>query len=122
MARKESAILSTQGHTPPDEQIRRAVGIKIRNARQRHRQSAERVAKRLGMSRVGLTHIEKGRNNINAIQLWKLACVFGCSPSDLLPPIPDGFALTKVDYQKIVDANEEAAGWAKELFADEISL
>jgi transcriptional regulator with XRE-family HTH domain len=68
---------------------------------------------------VALTHIEKGRNNINAVQLWKLACIFGCEPSDFFPPIPKGFALTNFDYQKIAREDEKAEGWARELFSDE---
>lgn len=103
----------------PDEQIRESVGRKIKQERARRSQSAERIGNRLGISRVALTHIEKGRNNINAVQLWKLACVLGCDPSDFFPPIPKGFAVTNFDYKKIAREDERAEGWARVLFSDE---
>lgn len=116
-ARKK--VIIHEDHTTPDEQIRESIGRKIKQERDRRNQSAERIAKRLGLSRVGLTHIEKGRNNINAVQIWKLACIFGCDPSEFFPPIPKGFAVTNFDYQKIAREDERAEGWARELFSDE---
>lgn len=101
------------------DQIRESIGKKIRQERNRRSQSAERVAARLGISRVALTHIEKGRNNINAVQLWKLACAFGCKPSEFFPPIPEGWALTPGDYRKIANEDERAEEWARDLFSDE---
>lgn len=118
MKKKKSDIIQEE-HSTPSDQIRESVGRKIKQERDRRDQSAERIAKRLGISRVALTHIEKGRNNINAVQLWKLACIFGCEPSDFFPPIPKGFALTNFDYQKIAREDEKAEGWARELFSDE---
>lgn len=103
----------------PDVQIRGSVGKKIRRLREDRSQSAERVAQKLGISRVALTHIENGRNNINAVQLWKLACIFGCEVTEFFPPIPDGFALTHADYEKIAREDESAIDWAHKLF-DEI--
>lgn len=109
----------SEEHSTPAEQIRETVGRKIKQERDRRSQSGEKVAKKIGISRVALTHIEKGRNNINAVQLWKLACVFGCDPADFFPPIPQGFSLTTVDYKKIAKEDERAEEWAKELFSDE---
>lgn len=118
MKGKLSAIIQ-EDHSTPDEQIRESVGRKIKQERDRRNQSADRIAKRLGISRVALTHIEKGRNNINAVQLWKLACIFGCEPLEFFPPIPKGFALTNFDYKKIAREDEKAEEWARNLFSDE---
>lgn len=106
--------------TTPDEHIRISIGRKIRQVRDARSQSGERVAKRLGLSRVGLTHIETGKNNVNAAQLWKLACILGCEITDFFPPIPKGFALTKQDYSKVAKEDERAEEWAKNLFGDEM--
>ena len=103
----------------PADQIRESVGKKIRQERDRRSQSAERVAARLGISRVALTHIEKGRKHSHAVQLWNLACIFGCAPSDFFPPIPEGWALTPVEYKKIANEDERAEEWARNLFSDE---
>ncbi len=116
---KTKVIIEPEILTTPDEQIRGSVGRKIKQIRDACSQSAERVAKRMGISRVALTHIENGHNNINAVQLWKLACILGCEVADFFPPIPKGFALTHTDYQKIAREDERAKDWAQELFADE---
>lgn len=118
MNKKKLDIIQEE-HGTPDDQIRESVGRKIKQERDRRNQSTERIAHRLGISRVALTHIEKGRNNINAVQLWKLACVLGCEPSEFFPPIPKGFAVTNFDYQKIAREDEKAETWARELFSDE---
>jgi len=118
MKKKNNSIIKKELRTP-DEQIRESVGRKIRQERDSRNQSAERIAEYLGISRVALTHIEKGRNNISAVHLWKLACIFGCEPSDFFPPIPKGFALTNVDYKKIAREDERAEQWARDLFSDE---
>lgn len=118
MGNKKRSIIKKEP-TTPNEQIKESVGRKIKQERDNRNQSAERIANHLGISRVALTHIEKGRNNINAVQLWKLACIFGCEPSDFFPPIPKGFALTKFDYKKIAREDERAEQWARDLFSDE---
>lgn len=117
MKLKRKVIIKESATT--DEEIRASIGKKIKQERDRRSQSAERIAGRLGISRVALTHIEKGRNNINAVQLWKLACIFGCEPSDFFPPIPKGFSVTNFDYKKIAREDEKAEGWARDLFSDE---
>lgn len=117
MAQKNKATIDLR--VTPVDQIRESVGRKIKQIREDRSQSAERVAGKLGVSRVALTHIEKGRNNINSIQLWKLACILGCEVADFFPPIPKGFALTKFDYQKIAREDESAEEWARQLFGDE---
>ena len=99
-----------------DKKIKSTIGAKIKQVRMARGQSAERVAKKLGISRVALTHIENGRNNINCVKLWKLCCVLGCNPTELLPYIPEGFSLTKIDYKKIAKEDERAVEWAKKLF------
>jgi transcriptional regulator with XRE-family HTH domain len=121
MKTKKSYIIKEEekDRGTPDEQIRESVGRKIKQERNSRSQSAERIAKRVGISRVALTHIEKGRNNINAVQLWKLACILGCEPSDFFPSIPKGFAVTNMDYKKIAREDERAEGWARDLFSDE---
>jgi len=120
MKKKKSGKINKQKETPID-QIRNSVGRKIKQEREIRQQSAERIAKKIGISRVALTHIENGRNNINAVQLWRLACAFGCSISDFFPPIPKGFAVTDIDYKKIAKEDDRAVSWARELFSDEFN-
>jgi len=118
--KKKKKVILEERHESPDEQIRKSIGQKIRQVRDKRSQSADRVATKLHMSRVALTHIETGTNNINAVQLWKTACLLGCSIEEFFPPIPKGFALTKQDYEKIGREDEGAEKWAKDLFSDEI--
>lgn len=99
-----------------DLEIRKEVGVKIKEIRTKLRLSASQVAQELGVSREAVTHIETGRNNISAVSLWKLAILFNCDVSDFFPIIPDGYALTKIDLKKVAKEDERAARWAEKLF------
>lgn len=99
-----------------DKEIRKEVGKKVREMRDKLGLSASRIAIELGVSREAVTHIETGRNNISAVSLWKLATLFNCDINDFFPNVPDGFALTKVDLHKVAQEDKNAADWAKKLF------
>jgi transcriptional regulator with XRE-family HTH domain len=99
-----------------EDEVRKAIGKKIREMRDKLGHSALRIATELKVSREAITHIETGRNNISALALWKLAILFNCDIGDFFPDVPDGFALTKVDLQKVAQEDENAATWAKRLF------
>ena len=99
-----------------EDEVRKAIGKKIREMRDKLGHSALRIATELKVSREAITHIETGRNNISAVALWKLATLFNCDIEDFFPNINDGFALTKVDLQKVAQENGNAATWAKRLF------
>lgn len=102
----------------PEAEIRLEVGVRIAKTRKSLGLSAGRVAQVLGITREALTHIETGRNNITAVSLWKLATLFHCDIASLFPTIPDGYALTSLDARKIkLEAGEQAARWAKQLFS-----
>lgn len=105
-----------------DREIRKDIGKKIREMRDKLGQSASRIATELGISREAVTHIETGRNNISAVSLWKLATLFNCDISDFFPTIPDGFALTKVDLHKVAQEDKNAAKWVAKLFKSKNKL
>jgi transcriptional regulator with XRE-family HTH domain len=113
--RKKKCIIKEDREIAEDE-VRKAIGKKIREMRDKLGLSALRVSTELNISREAITHIETGRNNISAVALWKLAVLFNCDIEDFFPNIPDGYALTKVDLQKVAQENESAADWAKVLF------
>jgi transcriptional regulator with XRE-family HTH domain len=113
MKRKSSII---EGNDETDEEIRKHVGKKIREMRNKLGQTAQRIADELGLSREAITHIETGRNNISAVSVWKLATLFNCAVADFFPSIPDGYELTDVDLHKIAQEDEKAAQWAEKLF------
>lgn len=98
-------------------EVRKEIGLKIKEMRGKLGQSASRIAKELNVSREAITHIETGRNNISAVSIWKLATLFNCDVGDFFPTVPDGYAITKVDLHKIAQENgEKAAKWANRLF------
>jgi transcriptional regulator with XRE-family HTH domain len=70
------------------------------------------------MSRQNLTHIETGRHHINAVNLWKLACLFECSPSEFFPDIIKGYGLNRSDLCKVKKIEPNAVEWAKEMFGE----
>lgn len=99
-----------------EDEVRKAIGKKIREMRDKLGLTALQIATRLNVSREAITQIETGRNNISAVALWQLATLFHCDIEDFFPAIPDGFALTKVDLQKVAQEDQNAAQWAKRLF------
>ena len=96
-------------------EIREAIGKKIQEARKRLGHSAERIAKELNITREALTQIETGRNNVNAVLLWRLAYLFGCKVEDFFPNVPSGFSLSKVDLRLLAKEDERAPAWAQAL-------
>ena len=114
MKARRSTIIEEKDAT--ESEIRKVIGKKIKEMRNKLGLSALRVAGELGVSREAITHIETGRNNISAISLWKLAILFNCDVGDFFPTVPDGYALTKVDLHKVAQEDERAAEWAEKLF------
>lgn len=102
-----------------EDEIRSAIGRRIAERRRKLGLSARHVAEELNISREAVTHIETGRNNINAVAIWKLATLFNCALEDFFPEVPDGHALTRVDTRKIKqEGGEQAAQWARKLFGE----
>lgn len=102
-----------------ESEVRKSIGKRIREIRNKLGFSALTVSEHLGISREAVTHIETGRNNLSAVALWKLATLFDCDVSDFFPDIPDGFALTAVDIRKVAQESESAAEWARKIFNKE---
>lgn len=96
------------------KKIQEAIGNNIRRIRISARKflSAEMVANRLGISRVTLTQIERGKKNINAALLWELCCLLGCEISDLFPPIKEGYQLSERDVKEIKKIDPNAVNYA----------
>lgn len=106
-----------KGRESTDKEVREEVGRRIREMRKKLGQSASRIAQELDISREAITHIETGRNNISAVSLWKIATLFNCDINDFFPVVPDGYAITRVDINKIAqESGEKAAKWAEILF------
>lgn len=99
-----------------EDEVRKAIGKKIREMRDKLGLTALQIATKLDVSREAITQIENGRNNISAVALWQLATLFHCDIQDFFPVIPDGFALTRVDLQKVAQESPKAAEWAERLF------
>lgn len=98
--------------------IQEAIGSNIRRIRRSARKflSAEKVANELGISRVTLTQIEKGKRNINAALLWELCCLFGCEVTEIFPPIEEGYQLSPRDVKEIQKIDPRAVSFAELAF------
>jgi len=115
MSKDKKGIMKMQTDPSASDEIKKAIGAKIQGIRNKLGQSASVVASGLGITREALTHIENGRNNINAVQLWKLACLFGCEIDNFFPSIPEGFSLSKVDLRLLAKEDLKAPEWAERL-------
>lgn len=112
---KKKATLKDE-KSDAETEVKKCVGKKISEMRNKLGYSALTVSEHLGVTRVAVTQMETGRNNISAVALWKLATLFNCEISDFFPDIPDGYALTKLDIRKVAQEDEDAAKWAEKIF------
>jgi transcriptional regulator with XRE-family HTH domain len=64
-----------------------AVGRQIREHRVRLGLSAEKLAHSAGVALVTQFRREKGEMMVTAAEICRYAVIFGCQPSDLLPPL-----------------------------------
>lgn len=70
----------------PSEDIQQRVelGVRIRQAREYVGMSQDDVATALGVSRPAVTNIESGTRKVEALELSKMASLFGVTTEDLL--------------------------------------
>lgn len=64
---------------PEDDEVRRQLGRRLREAREYLGISQEDVAAVLGIARPGVTHIEAGSRRVEALELQKLSELYGRS-------------------------------------------
>ncbi len=63
----------------------RALGKRIRQAREAAGVKQDQLAQAVGLSRTSITNIERGRQGVQAYLLARIADVLGKPPSELLP-------------------------------------
>jgi transcriptional regulator with XRE-family HTH domain len=114
MSRKKKAILATGDDS--DGELRSMIGGKIKRIRKRRDKTARFVAEKSGITRGGLTQIENGRNNVNAVLLWKIANALNCDVKDFFPAVPDVKSFTEADAKIIELENKKAAEFARKAF------
>lgn len=101
-----------------DKEINKEIGKNLKQIRRSFRSylTAEVVAAKLGMSRVSYTQLENGHTHISAVNLWKLACIFGCDLNEFFPKPPEGYELSQKDLSAIQQVDARATKWAEDLF------
>ena len=60
------------------------LGLKIRELREEHELSQEKLSKLVGISRVALSELERNNRSLDALELAKIAKIFGLSTDELL--------------------------------------
>ena len=66
------------------------IGSILQEARTSRGLTQAYIAPQLGVSRATVAQIEAGRRSLKAVDLVRLAALYGCSLSELLPPATDG--------------------------------
>ena len=66
------------GFAEPEDESQ-ILGSKLKEAREYIGLKQEQVAKHLGIPRTGVSEIEKGKRNVSALELKKLAHLYQCS-------------------------------------------
>ncbi len=104
-----------------DDDLKRIIGGRVKRARKRLDRTARWLAEQIGSSRVALTQIENGRNNVNATLLWKIASVLHCEMKEFFPDVPDSTSLSQTDLNTIALENKQAAEFAKKAFKKDVT-
>ncbi|TSC79900.1 MAG: hypothetical protein G01um101425_377 [Candidatus Peregrinibacteria bacterium Gr01-1014_25] len=65
------------------------------------------LARKIGLSQGSVSNIEKGRQSVTAERLWQIALALGCTPNDLLPPVPDNFKDYEANLRKLETSDAE---------------
>lgn len=76
--------------------VNKEFGKLLARARGQANLSQTELADRMQLSRASIINIEKGRQNITLVALYKLATILDASPDSLLPEQPDSL-ITKTD-------------------------
>lgn len=119
MPKNKSSKIEVKVET--DDDLKRIIGGRVRRARKRLDRTARWLAEQIGSSRVALTQIENGRNNINATLLWKIASVLHCEMKEFFPDVPDSTSLSQTDLNTIALENKQAAEFAKKAFKKDVT-
>lgn len=119
MTKKKSSTIETEVEN--DDELKKLIGGKVKRVRRRRDRTARWVAERASISRIALTQIENGRNNISAVLLWKIASVLHCDIKEFFPAVPDSSALNQADLSTIALEDKQAAEFAKRAFKKSIS-
>lgn len=72
-----------------EEQIKKALGDRLRELRHQQELSQEALALACGLDRTYIGGVERGERNISLINIYKVAAALQISPGDLLPRIPE---------------------------------
>ncbi len=87
----------------------RALGERIRKARERAGVKQDQLAQAVGLSRTSITNIERGRQGVQAYLLTRIAEVLGQPATDLLPRPDSGQAISN----KVRELEPNKRAWAE---------
>jgi len=91
--------------------IRYKISQKIKKRRKAIDLDTKVLASKVGLSQSSISNIENNKQSIPAERLWQFAVALGCTPNDLLPPVPDEVKKFDKNLEKI--ENDEAKEFAK---------
>lgn len=114
MPKKKDAKIKSKVET--DDELKGIIGGRLKRIRRRRDRTARWVAEQVGITRVALTQIENGRNNVTATLLWKIANALHCDIKEFFPLVPDHTSLDQADLDVIAQENQRAAEFAKKAF------
>ncbi len=116
--KKHSKINSTNEIEPIDR-LKKDIAERIRRARRARDYTVQYVADSIDISREALNQIERGKNHINAVTLYKLATRLDCPLTTFFPEIDGDFALGPKGRTLITEADPGSLAWIEDMFKKE---
>ena len=96
-----------QSPRPTGTTLQQQLGDFLR--KRRGEESGESFAKKLGISRLSLWYIEKGRQNVRLRMLQKIVDGLGCKLGDIFPDVGEKAPTTKIPTEPKVGTTQGAS-------------
>lgn len=109
-------IIDNNNDVEPNKQLKEDIAKRIRSARRARDYTVQYLADHIGVSREVLNQIERGKNHINGVLLYKLATRLDCPISTFFPDVKEEYALGPIGRALITSADPGSLNWIEDMF------
>ena len=108
--------ITTNNDAKPNEHLKKDIAKRIRSARRARDYTVQYLADHVEVSREVLNQIERGKNHVNGVLLYKLATRLDCPVDTFFPDIKEEYALGPTGRALITSADPGSLKWVEEMF------
>lgn len=120
VSKKEDTIESNNNDVDPIVHLKNEIADRIRKARRAREHTVQYLADSIGLTREALNQIERGKNHVNAVTLYKIATRLDLPIERFFPPLHNEYSLCPKGRALVVEADPESIEWIEEMFKNKI--